>query len=123
MNIQKLLIGLSIVFFISSAIWLFGVFQVGAWDEKSVKESIRRGNLIANSLEKYKSKYGVYPEVLVGVVPEFSSRVKPPVVGDGEWEYEKEGEGFYLGVNGVDLELDPVLYRTHENDEWYMDTR
>lgn len=95
----------------------------GSWSNESIDKTTTIGNGLSSDLDRYLMRYGAYPDQLIDLVPEFIAQIAPPEVGNGEWNYVKEVEGYYLGVNGNDVDTDPVLYRTHTSNEWYMDTK
>lgn len=93
------------------------------WSEGEVDKTTKQGDSVVVALESYKEVEGNYPPSLSRLTPTYIAEIPQPTVGSEAWEYLIEGDGFYLGVNGDDVDSDPVLYRTHETNEWFMDTR
>lgn len=50
-------------------------------------ETIRRGNIIAQALERYRSVHGDYQTSLEALSPATLSRVEPPAIPDYNWRY------------------------------------
>ncbi|MBU2878714.1 MULTISPECIES: hypothetical protein [Aliiglaciecola] len=93
------------------------------WKQENIDETINLGNKLSITLEKYRETEGSYPMKLTDLTPAYLKNIPEPMVGVKKWDYVKETDGFYLGVNGADEDLDPVLYRTNTSEEWFMDTR
>ena len=112
------LVVLSGLFLLSAAVYL-----LGGWDSDDVQQTLAAGNQIAESLERYREDNGMYPEALKSLVPNYLNGLPLPSVGNMKWDYVADKDGYYLGVNGKNRERDPVLYRTDNDGDWYMDTK
>ena len=99
------------------------LFCCSEWSQTDIQKTIDIGNDISTKLEVYKSSTGSYPSDLSKLVPNHLLQLDKPSVGNKTWDYEVDGEGYYLGVNGENTELDPVLYRTNKSNNWFMDTK
>lgn len=93
------------------------------WNKRNVDATIVNGNKVVLAIEKYKQQNGKYPKKLIELTPSYIAELPLPLVGTKIWECVLEGDGFYLGVNDKNTELDPVLYITNNSQDWRMDTR
>ena len=68
----------------------------------ALPETIKRGNVILQSLEQYKADLGHYPSTLTDLCPKYLEKIPLPVWGLRQWRYvapRKLDEDVYLGVN------------------------
>ena len=92
-----------------------------SWNDRDLKISQNRGDIIILALEKYHSDNLKYPNLLSDLIPNYIKKITQPIVGSKEWIYKKETIGFYLGVENLSG-IGPVSFRTHEDNEWFTDT-
>lgn len=83
-------------------------------------ETRRRGEELIAALGTWKAREGRYPERLADLLPSDVSEFKPPLVGDGVWNYRRPSpEQFVLNFFvGPIYECD--LYDSAKRD-WYTD--
>ena len=93
------------------------------WSKENIDTTIEKGNRLIEAVHQYQQNEGRFPAKLSQLKPSYISKIPLPDVGNRKWDYVLERKGFYLGVNGFSEESDPVLYRTNESNEWFMDTR
>ena len=89
------------------------------WSDDRIRETKRRGEIIAPAIEAYHAKYAKYPTQLKDLQPEFLREIPRPTAGDGEWDYHTRDEREW-SFAVVGSEWGPQLARTSEGDWWYI---
>ena len=101
------------------AICLLLVATVGCnkWSENRIRETKRRGEIIAPAIEAYHTKYGRFPAHLEDLKPEFLRDIPQPTAGYGEWDYLVVSDGREWALDVAGSEWGPQLSRISDG-EW-----
>jgi hypothetical protein len=95
---QFALVWLLIAALVSSAVLLGALRFSGS--SGSIDETVRRGNIIIQALNKYHEDRGQFPATLTDLRPEYLKEIPTPDWGLRAWKYGREaGTSFYLGVD------------------------
>lgn len=111
--------------FALSSLTLFLIVFDPQWTEAKVEDSTQHGRAIALALDQYFEENGAYPQSLEELELSQNLEIENPTVGERQWYYlqELDGNGYYLAAYGKNEDLDPRLFRTHDDDQWYLDTQ
>lgn len=81
------------------------------WPEYAVAESQRRGDIVIAAVKAFRADQNRYPSALSELLPRYLQAIEPPTVGDGQWIYESNPSGYYLGFKGG--KDDPKSWRSN----------
>lgn len=84
-----------------------------ALERWSLKQSMKRGNVMAGRLEEYRGRKGIYPKSLDDLGPPWTR----PTMGK-RFDYSSEEKGFTLSFQGAGI-MDS--WYLHSRGEWHRD--
>ncbi len=90
------------------------------WSDSRIRETKRRGEIIAPAIEAYRAKYAKYPPHLEDLKPDFLREIPQPTAGGREWDYLVVSEGREWALSVVGSEWGPQLTRISDGDWLYF---
>jgi hypothetical protein len=93
------------------------------WSETDVAETKRRGDIVCNALNDYRTRVGTFPNTLDLLVPKYLSAIPEPTVGKRMWKYQTyvDNSAYLLSV-ALRSEREPELHAS-EVGGWVYDTK
>jgi hypothetical protein len=94
---RHLIVGGIVVICVAVGFYLTAVRIRGS---SKVSGSQRRGDAVVIALNAYKRDLGRYPDKLDSLVPKYIGIIRPPTVGNKQWDYDayNDGQSFELSI-------------------------
>jgi hypothetical protein len=107
---------------ITVVVWLCSLASCVNWSDADVAETKRRGDLVRQALEQYRSRTGTFPRELQSLVPTYIDTIPKPRVGRKVWKYETyQGDSDYLLSVAIQSQSEPELHA--DQIGWTYDTK
>jgi hypothetical protein len=99
----------------------FGAAESWKWSASGVAETKRRGEIVCQAIDAYRTKTGKYPSRLEDLKPEFLREIPQPTVGHKQWDYMLIDQGTNYWLRVVASEFGPSLDKNAGGRWEYMD--
>jgi hypothetical protein len=87
-----------------------------------VRQSTDLGNALIESLAKFHTATGHYPDSLQQLVPEYRDTIPSPTAGNTQWIYSSSPRGFTLAFAAADGDYPVMRYTmTPTGGGWTLD--
>ncbi len=86
------------------------------WSEARIRETRRRGEILAPAINAYHKKYGVFPPHLEDIKPEFIHDIPQPTAGYKQLDYSVVSEGREWVLDVAGSEWGPQLFLVSDGD-------
>lgn len=92
------------------------------WTDSNVSASQARAERIIDALRAYHASFGVYPESLSPLTPDFIDRVPSPSAGADAWSYASTnaGDDFILRFSANEFGL-PTAWYESRHGRWFAE--